>query len=416
LTTTPEETVPEPPPRRRRPRTALRTRRIRTIIVLAAVVVVAVAVPLLVLKATRTIANSKAGRSVTSVGPGPTRLPDTPAAMLVAVAPDRTVAGIAVMARDGSGSGGTVVVVPAGAEVPAVGGAHGARLAAAYQTGGLAAQREALEGVFGITTSLSAEADEAVLTELLTPYAPLQVTLDDQALDTGPDGHEVVLYPPGRVELSAAQAAHLLVARGPNESEIARLPRSAAIWTAVVSSGRRPPSPAPGSIDQQLATLARGTSTVRTLPVRPVLDAIANPDGADLLRPDNAGTKLLLAEAMPGAVSPANDHIRLRVVNASGDPAMLAEAVGRLVYVGANIVIVGQPSTTSQQTVIEYQAPQGEAEAKMYVPVVSASTVRLGDDSVDGIDATIVLGQDFVPFLHAEQSTTTIPNTSTSGP
>jgi hypothetical protein len=40
---------------------------------------------------------------------------------------------------------------------------------------------------------------------------------------------------------------------------------------------------------------------------------------------------------MPGAISPANDNIRLRP-NATGDPTLLADAVARP-YAGANVVI-----------------------------------------------------------------------------
>src|SRR5947208_2197260 len=77
---------------------------------------------------------------------------------------DHTVAGLVVFALDGSGKGGTAVVVPAGTEVPGVAGARATRLADAYPTGGLAAEREALEGVLGITTAAAADLDEHGLT------------------------------------------------------------------------------------------------------------------------------------------------------------------------------------------------------------------------------------------------------------
>jgi hypothetical protein len=407
------------PPRRRRRRTALRTRPLRTALVALAIVAVAVAVPLLVVKATRTIANSKAGRTIESVGVTTNRLPDTPAALLVAIGPDGTVAGLTVLALDGSGSGGTAVVVPAGTEVPPVAGQPDSRLGAAFDNG-LAAEREALEGVLGITTSIAEQVDEAGLAALLQPYAPISVTLDDPALGTGANGQEVVLQPAGPVELTAAQAAELLMARGPNESEIARLPRTTAIWAAVLAAGAGRDVPAASAVSPttwaaQLAAAASGRSTAQTLPARPVLDAVANPEGLDLLAPDDAPMKLLLAQVMPGAISPANDNIRLRIVNATGDPDLLTDAVTRLVSVGANVVIVSE-EPASAATLIEYQDQRDQAEAETYVPVVGPATVRQGDERIDGIDATIILGQDFATFVRSQPAPSGTPTTASAAP
>jgi len=155
-----------------------------------------------------------------------------------------------------------------------------------------------------------------------------------------------------------------------------------------------------------------GAAAVRPLPVRPVLDAVANPDGLDLLAPDNAGQKLLMAEVLPGAISPANSNIRFQVINATGDPDLLYAAVARLVFVGANVVVVSDPSGVSKETVIEYQDQARQAEAARYMPVVGPATVRRSQDTTEGIDATIVLGQDFATFMRAENAkvTTTTPS------
>ncbi len=437
LVDAPEAVATEPPRRHRR--TPLRTRRLRTAIVALVIVAVAVALPFLVVKATRTVANSKAGRTVTSTGPTVTELPNTPAALLVTVGPDHQVAGLTLLALDGSGQGGTAIVIPAGTEVPGAAGSPPTRLADAYAAGGLAAQREAVESTLGITTSLAAEVDEAGLTTLLQPYAPIKATLDDRAVDTGPNGKEVVLYPAGPVELTAAEAAHLLVAKGPNESEIARLSRTAAIWTAVLAKGggtagasgpagasgttattSAPPTTAAGTAPAtwaaQLSAVEAGRSAVRSVAARPVLDAVGNPDGVDLLAVDPAAMRLLLAQVMPGAISPANDNLRVRIVNNSGDPALLAEAVSRLVEAGANVVIISDPTGTTQQTLIEYQDPTLQSEAANYVPVVGPAAVRQSDERIDGIDATIVLGTDFGAFMQTEQAKDSVTTTSTTTP
>ena len=122
------------------------------------------------------------------------------------------------------------------------------------------------------------------LPALLAPYA-VHVTLDTHALDTGANGQSVVLHPAGAVDLDAGQAAQLLVAHGVNESEAARLNRTAAVWTAVLAAGAQPPattaptvastgSPAaaegpPTTVTDQLAAIAHGRAAVRIVPVRP---------------------------------------------------------------------------------------------------------------------------------------------------
>jgi LytR cell envelope-related transcriptional attenuator len=143
---------------------------------------------------------------------------------------------------------------------------------------------------------------------------------------------------------------------------------------------------------------------VRVLPVRPVLDRVANPDGVDLLAPDNGGQKLLMAEVLPGAISPANSNIRFRVANATGDPALLYQAASRLVFVGANVVVVSEPLDTQKETVIEYEDEIRKDEAARYLPVVGPATVRQSSERIDGIDATVILGQDFATFMQSENA------------
>jgi hypothetical protein len=418
----PGRPAPDRPPHRRR--ISPRTHRVRTTIVALLLVAVLAAVPLLVLKASHTIANSKAGRTVTSLGTATSRLPDTPVALLVMKGADGTVASLALLALDGSGSGGTALVVPAGTEMVGGEGQPGSRLADVDATGGLPAEQQAVEGVFGITTSVAEEVDQAGLAALLQPYAPIHLTLDSRAVDTGPGGRSVVLHPAGPVALDAQQAAQLLLARAPNESEAARLPRTTAIWAAALAAGagRVPSAPStsavtpPATFAAQLAAVAGGSSAARAVPVRPVLDAVANPQGLDLLQVDDAPTKLLLAQIMPGAISPANDNIRLRVVNATGNPDLLADAVTRLVAVGANVVIVSDAPSPSTSTSIEYQDPRNQAEAQTYVPVVGPATVHQSDDRIDGIDATITLGTDFAGFAKQQAASSAPSSPSTTGP
>jgi hypothetical protein len=161
-----------------------------------------------------------------------------------------------------------------------------------------------------------------------------------------------------------------------------------------------------------------GPGRADALAAHPVLDAVGNPNGVDLLAVDNAAMRLLLAETMPGAISPANDNIRLRLINNSGDPSLLPVAAQRLVDAGANLVIVSAPTAKASATAIEYQDPTEQGPATTFQPVVGAAVVRASQDRVDGIDATVILGSDFGAFLQTEQAntTTTISPTTSSNP
>ena len=96
--------------------------------------------------------------------------------------------GLTTFALLPSGSGGTVMVVPAGSAAPADGFDRPTRLAAAYPQGGLEAQRTAVEGLLGVTFSVVEEVDEAGMVALLEPLAPIAVDLPQPVVRTAADG------------------------------------------------------------------------------------------------------------------------------------------------------------------------------------------------------------------------------------
>ena len=208
-----------------------------------------------------------------------------------------------MLALDGTGSGGTALVVPAGSRGrrrrrPAT------RLADAYATGGLAAEQLAVEGVFGITTAASDEVDEAGLVALLQPYTPIHVTLDSRAV--APRGGRSSSYPGRAPSITADQAAQLSWPAGPKESEINRLEirsRSGRGFAGRQSSAASPTNSAPTDVARSPPSLAAGADSARALDV-PLLDAVANPQGLDLLQVDDAALRLLLAQIIPTAIRP----------------------------------------------------------------------------------------------------------------
>lgn len=431
VATPPSESAPPPlvPDDAELPRHRRRTRWVRTVVALAVGLAVALTLPWLVVRAADTIANSTEGTSAVVVTPGGTvevTLPDTPGALLAVVDDSGEVVGLTVVALGPEGRGGHLVLLPAGtrAPVPGVEG-DGTRLAEAYARGGLAQLTTATEGYLGVTFATSAEADRAALEDLLEPYQPLAVELSDDVLVPGPEGEPVVLLSAGQHDLSAAEAAGLLLARIPGESEIARLDQTAAVWRALVA-GSAPladtspstsagPKVVPGDLPAFLASVLAGPARLHELPVTPVIDLQSNPDGIDLLFVDPPAVRLLMAQVLPGSVSPSNGNIRLRLVNPSGDAALTYAAVARLVYLGANVVIASdEQGTVPAETVLEMQDMEEAERAAQYGRYLGGVTTRPSAVDVEGIDATMILGRSFADFVAEEAARATTTTTSTT--
>jgi hypothetical protein len=442
-------TVASEPARVRRPRHRRRTRSVRTWVMFAVIVGIAAVLPALVALAARTIANSKEGRSITisDIAVPRAELPVTPGALVVSVDDSGEAVGFAVLAVAPSGSGGTIVLLPAGTQGTVPGQVTPGRLADAYRTGGLAGAVTAVEGFLGVTFDQAVDARPADLERLLAPFAPIPVRLDTAVLAPDASGSPVVVQPAGQHDLTAAEAAAVLTAHMPNESEVVRLPHVAAVWQGVASragvgvaattaSSGLPtssavvttstagatatttssdPTPALGDMEAFVAALRAGPATSRLVDATPVLDRVNNPLGADLLFVDPPGVRLLMAQVLPSAVSPSNGNMRVRLVNATGDPAMAYEAVARLIYLGANVVLAsdddGRPPSRTQ---IELQDMADADAAGRFGPYLGGADTVASTVKIDGIDATIVLGRDFVSYIAVERAKATTTTSSTT--
>jgi hypothetical protein len=446
-------TVATEPARARRPRHRRRTRSVRTWVMFAVIVGIAAVLPALVALAARTIANSKEGRSITisDIAVPRAELPMTPGALVVSVDDSGEAVGFAVLAIAPSGSGGTIVLLPAGTQGTLPGQTTPGRLADAYRTGGLTDAVTAVEGFLGVTFDQAVDARPADLEQLLAPFAPIPVDLDTAVLAPDATGSPTVVQPAGHHDLTAAEAAAVLTAHMPNESEVVRLPHVAAVWhgvasragvgvaattassgiptstaevvtstagsTAATTTTSSAPAPVLGDVTAFVAALRAGPATSRQVDATPVLDRVNNPLGADLLFVDPPGVRLLMAQVLPSAVSPSNGNMRVRLVNGTGDPAMAYEAVARLIYLGANVVLVSDyDGQLPSRTQIELQDMADADAAGRFGPYLGGADAVASTVKIDGIDATIVLGRDFVTYVDEERAKATTTTSSTTTP
>jgi len=401
-----------------------------TTVVAVAALVVAVCLPLLVVKAARTIANSKEGRAVTVPGGDPVALlPDSRGGLLLPLDRAGVPAGFVVMAVTPDKPGGTIILIPATTHAPVTGLADPARLRDAHEVGGLAAATEATSGYLAVTLSASEERAADSLAQLLAPYGPFSVTLDENVVDTATGGTELLLAQAGKTTVTADQMARLLVARRASESEYARLPRIATLWHAIANAVTSAPAattasgpqtgsaPALNDIPSFLARMAGGPVNVQELQVRPLLDQASNPDGIDLVEGDVLHARLLMATYLPGALATVAPGLRVRIVDPIGDPHLLDLAVIRLTFAGANVILLGTGTSVPQTTTIEYDQDTNEQLAKAYGPLFGGADVSKGGTRIDGIDATVTLGRSYAESVAAEEaaaatSSTTIPSTT----
>jgi hypothetical protein len=407
------------------------TDRARTVAVAVVLAAVAALVPLLVWRGADILRTSTAGRVEETVRVRPRPLPDTPATLVVLLDRSEPV-GLLVVARSPSGS--TLLPLPVASATVLEADGEEMPLGAAWAAGGLDALSAAVAGLLQVELRGQVTLDEAALVEYLRPAAPLEVTLPAEVRDADADGRVRVLQPAGIRQLGAAEAAQVLLARLPGEPELARVGRVAAVWTAVAASigGRAPsgtsspsvsPSPSVSSgadADVGLSALRAGPVRVHLVPVVADVPAAQRPAGvAELLRLDPDDLLLIVAEALPGAASPAGGGVRVRLVDPIGDRALRKAAVARLTPLGIDVVLVQEvPQPPPAATRIELDDADLRPILERSVGVLGSVVVVPLSESIVGVQATIVLGAPFVGLVADEwSSTSTAPAaTTTTGP
>jgi hypothetical protein len=394
----------------------------------------AIAVPLLAVEAAQTLSDSTVGEIEVPQQPIQ-RLPDTPADLIAAVDENGQVASLVVLAGSPTGTGGTIIVVPTGSAIGVAGSTAKARVGSLYAAGddGLDALAAGVEELLGITLNERVVLDEAALAEALAPYEPFDVELpgavadsgagvpaeaDDEAGaeedaddDTG-DGPEI-LFDAGAQQLSASDLARVLTALPSNESEVVRLPEVTAAWQGVaqaVGEGVAVDAPTATPLQRLLA----GPAQVRALNAEPVFDLAANPEEVDLLELDPFEVTALVGRVLPGAASPVSSGLRIKLIDATGEPAALRNALALFAYLRVAVVWI-ESGDAQEATVIHYRNADDvhvfEELEGVFGPVELAAAER----PIEGVDATITLGRTF-PEFPTEGGPVTVATTEPANP
>ncbi|MFM7535505.1 MAG: hypothetical protein ACKO91_06890 [Acidimicrobiales bacterium] len=372
----------------------------------ALLAMVAAAVPVLGWRAVDTIRSSRAG-TVEEVRERPRPLPDTPAVVVALADASSRLAGVLVVAMRPDG-GGTLLALPSSSETVLVEGGDASALGSSWATGRLDGLAAAVGSLLRVEVSDRFVLAEATLAELLAPVAPFDVTFaaDVRAIDAA--GRERVVQAAGTRRLSGPEAAQVLFARGVAEPELARIGRNAAVWTAVAArldrSATEAAAAAVGSVEGLVRALRRGPVRAQLVPV--VADVSTS--SQEVLRLDEAELRLVVAEVLPGAASPANGLARVRVVDPTGDRALLKAAVAKIMETGLNVVLAQLASGSAPSvTRLELDTAASGSLVDGLAEVIGSVQTSVAVERIEGVQATIVLGDSFRRFLEGATATAT---------
>jgi hypothetical protein len=382
---------------------------------------IAAAIPALGAIAGKTIVDSREGRLVEREGrAADIYLPATPTQLLVSLDATGTPESIAVAALSPGSRGGFVILMPTLLQVNVPGVGEGP-LGSAYAAGGPALLRQTVESLLDVRLEQVSVLDAATWPRLVS--GTVTVSFDDAVGTPGPDGRLEVVYPAGPATLTATDLPIAFGAHLPDETEAARLVRYQTLWDGVLTSidattapppvtstsvpgGQAQVEPPPLPVEQHLAAIAVGSHEVMVLPVK------ALPGEPEAYEPDQGPMRLLVAEAMPGAVSPPTNSARIRLVNTTGDDDAMLTAADLVLVLQANLVIASDDSAVDQTQVL-YAAPGFKGAAEFVADSLGVGKVVQDATVVDGIDLTVVLGKDFEAEVAKHAAATTTTSTTT---
>jgi len=313
----------------------------------------------------------------------------TPTMGLLHRGADGELVGAALLALEPGDAGGAVVVVPPATLVPGAGG--GVTLADVYADEGAEAAARSLGLVVTAAVTEHVELDDDLWVQLVEPVGAVELRLD-QAIGR---------WDAGEVTLEPADVGSFLAARTDTESDLGRLERQQAFWSAwlpLVEGGGEDalPGEASSGIGRFVRAVAHG-DTVAGLPV-------GRDDTADEVRfvPDAALLGDLVAQVVPYPTSPEpGGRVRVRLLSGTGDADQAAAAARVLVAGGAEIVIVGNAPAfdVAETTLVPTDADRAVLAEWLQASAVDGQ-IEEAADGLDGIppdeeiDVTVILGQD----------------------
>jgi hypothetical protein len=352
-------------------------RRRRTIAGLLGTVLLMVAAGVMFAVGVITLSNSEEGEAVGIDDRPVSALPATPNALLAVTDEDGALSSVAVVTLLPSGRGGSIVTMPVTADATGAFGAERRPLREMFDADDADAFTSMVEEMLSITIQHAQVVDAAGLGEL-TVAASVEVVdpVDDQFW----------------VELAAA---------APVGDDPADVP---------LDEFGQPSTPA--DVAELVDRLLAGEVQSRMLVTR-AATAEENPDGVDVVVIDRQDANLVFAQVSPSLVSTPNTGLTLRVVAPFSDDQIAAsdgrygsssdvmlDVIGEMLFFQANVVSVDTQAAAEGAgpiTRIEVNDESLVDDMESIAPLVfGESEVVVATSLIEGVDAVVTLGTDYV--------------------
>ena len=391
-------------------------RRRRLIAAMTSSVLTVIALPGGLVLGANSLLNETGGSKVTSEATAV--IPETPVELLVITNARNEVASLALLAVAPGNGGGTIVSVPVGASADIAKGETPRRIADLYATGGVNAVKTDVENLLNITIPLVDELSATELASVLGPVGNQSVTLPQPVVDDGTGTAPVTVLQAGSITVSPAQIAAGLAASQVGAAEATRLPQVKALWTAVARAGlvESPTTSTtvveetsnPMTTTEFMTALFAGRVDVWQFGATLMNDATRNPAALDMYSLDGGEVLTVMASVAPSAMRITSTNISVMIDLPFASMSYAREAVTRLAFMGANVVLLRQtddPPTV--RSIVYYNDAIAHAEAEGYVGLLGPLEFVESKEVIDGVNLRIVLGNDFAAALGAGIGATT---------
>ena len=391
--------------------TTLKQRRRRqTWVAFGAGVLVLTMLPVSVVVAWRAIRDSKAAQEVVAL---PSReLPTTPTAILAVTDEQNFLTSISIIALTPEGAGGTVMILPVGLMKPGQPAGQPKRLADVYGSDGVDALKAAVESVTNSQIDVIAVNGVDVTAELIARAGTTSPTYATDVTDTETDATRIVVAA-GANQLTPIQAAQVLASRDVAQMESARMPNIKATWDAIVTSigsgviGAVPAAvipdvgaQTPTDMPTFMSALFSGPIKVWQFGFERITDAEQNPQDIDVYGFSAGELVMVMASVAPSAMVAVFPTLSVQIDSPFGDIAVTQDATFRMLYMGTNVILVRQvTSTPPPVTVIKYSDEMDRAMAEPLTTMFGEIVFEKATERVEGIDVQVILGDSFVNFL-----------------
>lgn len=391
-------------------------RRRRMIAAVTSSVLTVVALPSGLVLGANSLLNETGGSKVTSEATAV--IPETPVELLVITNARNEVASIALLAVAPGNRGGTIVSLPVGASADIAKGETPRRITDLFATGGLDAVRNDVENLLNITIPLADDLTELELAAVLGPVGSQAVTLPQPVVDAGTGTAPVTVLQAGSITVTPAQIAAGLAASQAGTAEATRMPQVKALWTAVAHAGLvESPSTSttvvedaskPVTSAEFVKSLLAGRVDVWQFGAILMNDATRNPAGLDMYSIDGGEVLTVMASVAPSAMRITSTNISVMVDLPFASMSYAREAVTRLAFMGANVVLLRQTTEPpTARSVVFYNDAIARTEAESYTTLLGPLEYVESKEVIDGVNLRIVLGNDFAAALGAGIGATT---------